>query len=394
MKQHLFFIVVLLTFSLPVYSQTPYQIVDTTKSWNTMNMGFIIWGVAVCGGTKTDKFLNTNTFNGQIYRKVYEISDSAQTSWDEVGLIREDTLSNRIYFTDGYEPEGLLYDFSIAVGDTVNIENLYRGFSSTLVCDNIDTVMVSGAPKRRFRFHAIYQNRDVVDETWIEGIGSLYGVLNSGLGGSGITGGTSVLLCCKQNGSIIYFNATYNSCYIETFYPQIIQDSYDTAYVNTPYTFQVELDTGNALNFNLIGDVIPDDLYFDPATGLLFGTPAQSGLFNCVITVKNNQLNLLTDIIYTDLVVVLPDGFKEKTDVNQIKIFPNPFSDKVTIELPKNINKGTIEVVNTAGKTCVRKILNKRISHINFSHLPQGVYYFKYSDYNGKPIKTIITLKQ
>lgn len=394
MKRFVTFVFLFFTFLGQLFNQPIYELVDTTKSWNTMSMGFITWGVAVCGGTETNKFFNSEFFNGHMYRKVYEKSDSTQTDWNEVGLIREDTLSKRIYYSNGYDPEGLLYDFNITVGDTVHVENSYCQFSSYLICSSIDTVIVAGEPKRKFYFQAYYPNRDTVDETWIEGVGSLYGVLNSGLGASGICGGTNVLLCCRQNGTIIYHNTVYNSCYIETFYPQIIQDSFDTAYLDIPYMFQVEVDTGNAVSFNFTGDVIPDDFYFNPATGLLFGTPTQTGTLTCVIRVKNNQLNLFTDIIYGDLVVESPEYKKEQPEAAKMKVFPNPFHKFATIQLPENCEASILKVVNVDGKMILQKSLSDTFNRFDFTLLPTGIYYFKFYNRSGNQVSIIPTIKK
>jgi len=374
-------------------SQNPYQIVDTTKSWNTISIGFYAWNIAHCGGTTTNKFLNSQNFNGNTYREVYEIEDSTQTNWSQVGLIREDTVNKRVYYSDGYSTEGLLYDFSISTGDTVVVENAYRDFISTLVCETIDTVFISGEPKKRFSFYAVYQSRDFVVETWIEGIGSLYGVLNSGLGGSGFCGGTNELLCCKKNNTIIYFNTTYNSCYIETFYPQIVQDEYDTAFVNTLYTFQVQIDTGNALSFSFIGDVIPENFAFDPSTGILYGNPTQTGSFACVIRVTNNNLNLFTGIINNVIVVVLPEVMNNMDKEMQTHVFPNPFTRETRIELSDNSEACILNIVNQSGKVVLHKMLSEKTTRLFLPMLTKGIYFFRFSNNNSKLIKVIPVVK-
>ncbi|MBK9359399.1 MAG: hypothetical protein IPN08_18840 [Bacteroidales bacterium] len=47
--------------------------------------------------------------------------------------------------------------------------------------------------------------------------------MQSGLGGIAMGGGTVKLLCASQNNNTIYMDSLFNACYIDMFYPQILQ---------------------------------------------------------------------------------------------------------------------------------------------------------------------------
>lgn len=222
------------------YSQGAFQIVDTTKTWNTLQFGYGSLNVVHCGGTRTNIFHDEEIIGGETFLLVWESNDSLNSIWDQVGYIREDTATGQVFFK-GYSEPGLLYDFELQIGDSVVVDNDYlRAYNIHYTCVDIDTIEINGMQKRRFFMHAEGYNPYIAD-IWIEGIGSKWGPLNSGFGGAGFGGGAYELLCCKQNDTLLYMDINFNRCYISDFYPKIACDHYDTAYVGQPYYFQVPL---------------------------------------------------------------------------------------------------------------------------------------------------------
>ncbi len=357
-----------------------YQIADTTKMWNTLLIGHGGWMVHLCGGTTFHKFSQTN--QSDEYLTVYESQDSL-ISWYDMGLIREDTLTHKVYYTifNGY-PEGLIYDFSLEVGDTVQVENLLIDYIQPMICDNIEMVDINGSLKKQFYFHQAGEDPSTTCETWIEGIGSNFGILNSGFGAAGILGSTNSLLCCSQNGNTIWMDPFYAVCYIDNFYPQFASHKYDTAYLNEYYEYFVSVDTGNAPSIELRGEYIPVGFTFDPVTGKISGTPAQLGSFLCIITAKNLYYNFLTDMIDNDILVVLPSGTVNSGISDNIKIYPNPFTTGLTIEgLSDNIYY-TLELYTPQGRL-IREYLLNSTATADFSALTGGVYLVKIKGRNG-----------
>jgi hypothetical protein len=377
------------------FGQGGYQIADTTKTWNTIHYGWASWMVWNCGGTTTTR-LTDQYSPGDHYLDVLECQDSLMQSWNHRGFIREDTLTKQVFFGWSAD-EGLIYDFSLETGDTVQVENLYLNHDvEPLVCDSIDQVNINGEMKKRFYLFntsSSERNSYYPDEIWIEGVGSNFGILQSGFGALGGAGGTVSMLCCNQNGNTIYMDSMFNKCYYDTFYPQIIQNTYDTAYLDTYYEFQVLVDTGDAASIELIGEVIPEGFSFDTSTGLLSGTPSQTGAFPCIIQAKNLELNALTDMIYEDIVVVLPTA----TGANPrqgFKIYPNPFKFTLNVELQQAVaSQYWLEIYSSEGRQ-LEKVSFQGNVKIELSSLRSGLFLVRITDAHGQVICVERVLKQ
>ena len=387
---------IFLLISFQTYSQSPYQIADSTKKWNTVYYGFWSWGIAHCGGTKTNKIGGEVLFNNTTFYKVYETQDSLQQDWEQIGYLREDSLTKKVYFSE-FEPEqiGLIYDFDLAEGDSVVINNYYVGFEDVmLICDSIKSVIINGISRNQFYFST--PDMSGISDIWIEGIGSKYGLLYSGFGGAGFAGGGQDLLCCSKSDTIIYIDTVYNSCFIQEFYPKIASEDYDTAYLNEYYEFQLQLsDTNNIDSFALIGDVIPEDFVFNEATGLLTGMPSSTGSYPCIITIRNYDIGFLTDILYSNITVVVPTTIEDIPKQPDIKIHPNPFSRSFSISYDGNLKDFYyLEIYNCEGKMIDKKTISETTYKVDFSNYKNGIYLLKIIDLRQRILKTEKIIKK
>ena len=104
--------------------------------------------------------------------------------------------------------ETLLYDFTASVGDTL----CFGEPGASFVLDSISTEQIGGVDRRKFWFGLEYDDlgRPRTQETWVEGIGSDYGLLWSGYWR--IPDGWHCLLCFHQNGELVWQNPEYNTC--------------------------------------------------------------------------------------------------------------------------------------------------------------------------------------
>ena len=105
-------------------------------------------------------------------------------------------------------PETLLYDFTASVGDTLRIGD----FAEEMVLDSISMVQIGGVDRRKFWFGLEYDGlgNPRAKETWVEGIGSDYGLLWTGY--FNVFDGWHCLLCFHQNGELVWQNPEYNTC--------------------------------------------------------------------------------------------------------------------------------------------------------------------------------------
>ena len=104
--------------------------------------------------------------------------------------------------------ETLLYDFTASVGDTL----CFGEPGASFVLDSISTEQIGGIERRKFWFGLEYDNlgRPRAKETWVEGLGSDFGLLWSGY--YGVYDGWHCLLCFHQRGELIWQNPEYNTC--------------------------------------------------------------------------------------------------------------------------------------------------------------------------------------
>ncbi len=391
-KIKLFLTAIIIIFSTSVYGQSPYQIADTAKVWSTILIGHGSWNVCGCA-TKINKFTYDTIIGGNTFFEVLESEDSLQNTWINNGLLMEDTINKKVYYTWGNT--GLIYDFNIEVGDTVYIDNYYTTYTSVLFCDSINTILINEKSKNMYFFSSDY-SRSYPAEIWIEGIGSLHGLLNSGIGGVMIGGGHTRLLCYSENDTVFYSDPLFDECYIDQFYPQIIPETYDTAYVDTYYEFQLQISTFDVDSFALKGDVIPEGFSFNESTGLLTGMPTETGAALCVITCINYDLGgWITDMIYADIQVMLPTTINKLSELDDFIIYPVPFNTKYCIEA-KNYNGKDyyLEVFNTEGILIDKKILHNYFSEIDCSRYKTGQYMFKISDDKHNILKVEKVIKK
>lgn len=376
--------------NLTIFAQG-YQFADTTKKWTSIIIGHGSWMVHTCSPTIFHEFREMNPDDE--YLDVYESMDSLELDWHEVGLIREDTLTGKVYFRKYNDlDEGLLYDFSLQPGDTVQVVNEFIDeIVAPMICDSVDMVNVNGVLKKRIFLNSFY-NPDVLIETWIEGVGSSYGIMNSGLTASGIVGSSASMLCCSQNNTTIWMDSLFANCYLNEFYPQFVSYTYDTAYMNEYYEYTVAVDTGDADSIELTAEKIPEGFTFDPVSGVLSGTPSETGEFWCIITAKNLHYNFLTDMVYDDLIVVLPTRTNIPDKQKDIRLYPNPFATNINIEIAEKGNY-LMELYSSKGKL-VRSIDFQNSTTIDVSNLNSGIYLAKLIDEAGNVIMTERVVKQ
>ena len=319
--------------------------------------------------------------NGSRYLKVFQSTDSLYSDDEFMGLMYEDTINQEVYFRDPEGNEGLIYDFSVSVGDTITIINCCYNYEQVLVCNAIDSLIIDEQFKKRFSFSINYAAR-YIDDVWIEDIGSMNGILYPGVM---LAGGFREFLCYKYNDTLIYTNPIHQTCRKDAFYPYIVQEYYDTAYLYYPYEFRFQItDTTEIDNVSWYGWEIPPDFYLDEANGILEGYPSQLGLFFCSITVKNWSYH--TDLLLGYITVVNPTGINSISVDDKIELFPNPCTEKVFVDirLPKDI-KLNIIVYDVRGQVVFEKTRQTDSKNeIDCHSFPSGVYFVKIEDPPGR----------
>jgi hypothetical protein len=141
---------------------------------------------------------------GVIYKKFgdpFPVYDTATSSYIDSIYVREDVIARKVYkFVDGADV--LLYDFSLAEGDTV----FQYDYHWTATVDNVSVI---GGTRKRITLHSVeLWNDHILTQIWIEGVGSnahpFYPARNMySVGASG--GGYNIFTKCSfQNGFHVY----------------------------------------------------------------------------------------------------------------------------------------------------------------------------------------------
>ncbi|MCF8232239.1 MAG: T9SS type A sorting domain-containing protein [Bacteroidales bacterium] len=354
-------------------AQNGYQITDTSKQWNTVFGGTVVFAVYDISETRINKIGSQVEMNGQEYFSVLESDDSAQT-WYGWGYLREDTMNQQVYYYTPDDGECLLYDFKLNEGDTVTINNPYMNvWDYTMVCDSIDFITVNGGMKKRLFMKGVA--REYYSDVWIQGVGSTHGLLCSGMTPPG---GHNELLCCSQNGELLYENDRYHSCYEEEAYPDIATDSYDTAYINTYYEFQMEY-TNNPYDDPISWDPIalPNGLEINENTGLISGIPTNPGSQACIITIKNDLIGSRTDFIDKDLVVVNSTNTTLNQKQKNITVYPNPADEQIKVEMQNHQDANYVQIYEPSGRMLKQTEIIQNPAKINCSKFSSGIYIVK-----------------
>jgi len=373
--------ILLLSVSLNCLGQSNYSIADTSKSWSYVSGGYGAWAVVCCLHNYFIHFNGDTIVNGNRYLKVFQSTDSLYSDDEFMGLIYEDTISQEVYFRDPEGNEGLIYDFSISIGDTINIVNHCYNYERVLICNTMDSLIIDEQYKKRFSFSVDYMARNGQD-TWIEDIGSMNGILYPGVT---LDGGFREFLCYKYNDTLIYTNPIHQTCRKDAFYPYIVQEYYDTAYLYYPYEFRFQItDTTEIDNVSWYGWEIPQDFYLDQVNGILEGYPIQLGSFFCAITVTNWSFH--TDKLLGYITVVNPTGINSTIIDDKIEIFPNPCREKVFVNtrLPKDI-KLKITICDVRGQVISEQVRQSDSKNsLDCQSFQSGVYFIKIESLDGR----------
>lgn len=201
------YIILILTF-IPVISVSQ-NLFTEDKLWTTMTGPGGDCDQFYCWSYYT-KITGDTVIDSQFYKIVSNCNDSLMIDWYEVGYIRE--VGEQVFYRKkDVGSECLLYDFGCNVGDTLNINCWCPEQETFFKVDSIVNKLALN--ENRKHIYLSYLNNSS-KELWIEGIGSIGGILNGGGPNNCMTGGSQNLLCCYENGKEIYHDSDYQKCFL------------------------------------------------------------------------------------------------------------------------------------------------------------------------------------
>ena len=224
MTKSIYQIVVFLLLLIPVSSQGQ-SITDSGNQWFTAEHYFFVNAIE----THSLRIGTDTTINNQVYKSVELIYDSLSTDWQIISFIREDN-SNKVFYLQGVNPERVIYDFDLAIGDVFEARP-----ECNLVVTEIDSIQLyNGELRKRLKLDPT-TNWGSDDHTyWIEGIGSTHS-LNNYDAVFCITDTYFELNCFMNDNELLYSGENANQCWITTPVNDVL---YDTNVALSPNPFQ------------------------------------------------------------------------------------------------------------------------------------------------------------
>ena len=202
-------LIALILGGMTMKAQEYHPIVEDGKQWNVLFS--YPWSPPEPQHKYTDiyKIEGDTLVDGVSYKVMYTTRNENLTGWSVCGVIRETEDKQVLYRRDGSAYDEILYDFSMEVGDTIIMSG--NGFyPNWMFVIETNEILVNDEPRQQIVLEYPWGEQEI----WIEGVGSLYGIIDSG--SRFLDGGSTDLLCYYEDGDLIWQNTTpgYNECYI------------------------------------------------------------------------------------------------------------------------------------------------------------------------------------
>jgi len=203
-----FLLAILILTSSYVIGQMEKAIVNENCNWSTLEVHCMPNGNNY--STYFIKFEGDTIIDSYVYKKIWRCDEESQINWGFYGFIREDE-NKRVFLKPPDYYEGMIYDFSVSVGDTIEARNVYLN-NDTLhfVVTQIDSVLLLTDYRKRIK---LFEYINQKEEIWVEGLGSYFGILNSCNDSYGGACGGYEALCYEETGTIVYQHPSYSTCY-------------------------------------------------------------------------------------------------------------------------------------------------------------------------------------
>jgi len=332
-KKLLLLIILPVFLVLGVKGQGYIPLVDTSKLWNVLETD-MSGGTPQTSATNIIKIEPSDTIiNDTIYKKVIQSKYNHNTPEDSlIGFIREDTVEKKVFFRRKspffYEPEGvdrLLYDFSIIEGDTIEVFGYYfcEWFSNSYVVLSTDSINLLNNEKRKIwnlqrvdykynkniKLAAGYEGKKTGIlippysdfDTWIEGIGSLNGLINPGCFQLYTISFGLSLLCFFENEEHLYMHPGGDTCFIDwtsnvldftieeiMIYPNPVEEAIN---ISLPDIFETE---STIQIISICGKIIYESTFYGKNFKIEV-SPYNSGIY--LLKIKNHQNAYVTKFV-------------------------------------------------------------------------------------------------
>jgi hypothetical protein len=97
---------------------------------------------------------------------------------------------------------------------------------------------------------------------------------------------------------------------------------------------------------------------------------------------------------YLDTLQIGPNAVFSTENIIDIKIYPNPFNDYLTVELAENLSIAQMQIFDVSGKKINSKSILESFSQVNLSDLERGHYLFCFYSLDSKLLFSRLLYKQ
>ncbi len=251
MKQLLLILVMLTALNAKSQSTVYHPFPEDSASWVTDNYSNFCFGYCASGfyEMKGDTLLNAQTYHklyvsgGSFYYISYPVVPNPGVvgasffySCNYTGAIRQDSLNKKVYFIDAnMTSDTLLYDFNLALGDTVRSWYMRYTPQWLLIVSGIDSILINGNYHKRFTLY----EPNLGQTSLIEGVGWADDLL-----GAVISGDHASHVACFNGTHIDNWLAFNNECAVPlscAMFTSIDKQNQDKSFTLFPNPFSDQL---------------------------------------------------------------------------------------------------------------------------------------------------------
>jgi len=224
-----------------------WNVAYTFPQANQQNPNFAATETTVYG------YQGDSLIDNQLWFKMYSTNDSGfKSNLVYRGLTR--TENNRVLYLDILNQIDTLYDFNLKLGDSF-LFNLNGKFPEKIPITVVDSIQINGEFYKRIKFAEprMMNAFDVLDEVWIEGIGSIHGPLfpNSPRKFSEEMPDSMLLICSTSNNQHFWENPSYTSCYVNIVLDLDNQEAIDFKIYPNPFSDKIIVENNKNENLEI-----------------------------------------------------------------------------------------------------------------------------------------------
>ncbi|MEN9699608.1 MAG: hypothetical protein RLZZ301_806 [Bacteroidota bacterium] len=287
------------------YSQTSsyHPFPDSNAIWNVTYYGYQADCAKYSYTLSTDTIVNATTYT-KIYQQKSHYPNDPWTSGCDwccpspavvyyAGALREDELAHKVFFLPpGAGSDTLLYDFNLAVGDTIPLS--FNNWCPYLHVGSIDSVLIGTSYRKRWNMECIDLSASV-----IEGIGNTFGLLERldffEQGGQ--------LDCFSQNNQSLYPSYSPNSaCELVTGLEEVPQVAFRVSpnplSQEASIQFERTLQNATLSLYNCYGQKVKELSNINDQTIILTRDKLANGMYYAQLTQENYAVTI--QLIFTD----------------------------------------------------------------------------------------------